>query len=128
MINETKRDVFEQALTEWYDLVFAVGDQGEEAYGYCEFDVTLSKYESDYDDALPDNLPVITKAVGEILRSAYGQTNLLGILDTAKNGYKISDTLAWIISNQNTFARAWLLGAWCVEETREIVKLEVDHG
>lgn len=54
MSNETKRNVFERALTEWYDLVFDVGAQGEEAYGYCEFDGTLSKYEKDYDNALPD--------------------------------------------------------------------------
>ena len=55
-------------------------------------------------------LPVIPKAVGEILRSAHGQDNLLGVLETAKNGYKVSETLAWIITNQNTFARAWLNG------------------
>ena len=127
MINETKRDVFERALAEWYYLVFAVGDQGDEAYGYCEFDLTISKYENNYDAALPDDLPVIPEAVGEILRSAYGQTNLLGILDTAKNGYKISDTLAWIIDNQDIFARAWVLGAWRVEKTDKIVTLEEDE-
>ena len=55
-------------------------------------------------------LPVIPKAVGEILRSAHGQDNLLGVLETAKNGHKVSETLAWIITNQNTFARAWLDG------------------
>lgn len=124
MSNKTKRDVFERALDEWYSLVFAVGGQGEEAYGYCEFDGTISKYEKDYDDALPDNMPVIPKEVGEILQSAYGQTNLLGVLDTAKNGYKVSETLAWIIANQNTFASAWVLGVWHVEKTGGIVKLE----
>jgi len=55
-------------------------------------------------------LPVIPKAVGEILRSAHGQDNLLGVLETAKNGYKVSEALAWIITNQDTFARAWLDG------------------
>ncbi|KMO54549.1 phage protein, partial [Lacticaseibacillus rhamnosus] len=73
-----------------------------------------------------DNLPVIPKAVGEILRSAHGQDNLLGVLETAKYGYKVSETLAWIIANQNTFARAWLLGVWIVDETGEIVKLEAE--
>ncbi|OLF70905.1 hypothetical protein ACX53_00305 [Loigolactobacillus backii] len=77
-----------------------------------------------YDAALPDDLPVIPKEVEEILQSAYGQTNLLGVLDTAKNGYKFSETLAWIIEYQRTFARAWVLGVWRVEETGEIVKLE----
>ena len=112
MENETKRDVFEVALNHATKT------------GWVDYGQLSDRYAA----ALPDDLPVIPEVVGEILRSAYGQTNLLGILDTAKNGYKISDTLAWIISNQNTFARAWLLGAWCVEETREIVKLEVDHG
>ena len=126
MINETKQDVFERALTEWYGLVYDVVVQGEEAYGYCEFDGTISKYEKDYDAALPDDLPVIPKAVGEILRSAYGQTNLLGVLETAKNGYKVSETLAWIIEYQRTFASAWVLGVWRVEETGEIVKLEAE--
>ena len=79
-----------------------------------------------YNNALPDNLSVIPEAVGEILRSAYGQTNLLGVLETAKNGRKISETLAWIIANQNTFATAWVLGSWRVEGTEEIVKLVLD--
>jgi len=53
--------------------------------------------------------------VGEVLQSAHGQDNLLGVLETAKNGYKVSETLAWIINNQDTFARAWLDG-YQVEE------------
>lgn len=124
MSNETKREVFQRALTEWYDLVFNVGAQGEEAYGYSEFDGTLSKYEKDYDNALPDDLPVISKVVGEILQSAHGQTNLLDVFETAKNGHKISKPLAWIIANQNTFATAWLLGVWRVEETGEVTSYD----
>lgn len=123
MSNETKRDVFEKALREWDDLVHSCELQGEETHGGCEFDPILIKYKKDYDAALPDDLPVVPKAVGEILQSAHGQTNLLGVLDTAKNGYKVSETLAWIIANQNTFATAWVLGIWCVDKTGEIVKL-----
>lgn len=63
-----------------------------------------------YDDAFPDNLPVIPKEVGEILQSAQGQDNLLGVLETAKNGHKVSEPLEWIIANQDIFARAWLDG------------------
>ena len=111
MSNETKRDVFEVALNHatkngWVD------------YGQLS---------DRYDAALPDDLPVIPKAVGEILRSAHGQYNLLGVLETAKYGYKVSETLAWIIANQNTFATAWVLGVWRVEKTGEIVKLEVEE-
>ena len=116
MSNETKRDVFEAV---WNRLagyqVFFNGWPRE----------TLDGYKKRYDAALPDDLPVIPEDVGEILRSAHGQTNLLDVLDTARNGHTISKKLAWIIANQNTFATAWLLGVWRVEETGEIVKLEV---
>ncbi|OFM94994.1 hypothetical protein HMPREF2641_05750 [Lactobacillus sp. HMSC068B07] len=116
MSNETKRDVFEAV---WNRLagyqVFFNGWPRE----------TLDDYKKRYAAALPDDLPVIPQTVGEILRSAHGQTNLLGVLDTAKSGHKVSEPLAWIIANQNTFATAWLLGVWRVEETGEIVKLEV---
>jgi len=97
--NETKRDVFETIA--------------DKCAGYN--DELYKKLLSKYDDASPDNLPVIPKAVGEVLQSAHGQDNLLGVLETAKNGYKVSETLAWIITNQNTFAHAWLDG-YTVEE------------
>ena len=117
MTSETKRDVLEAV---WNRLagyqVFFNGWPRE----------TLYDYKKRYDAALPDDLPVIPQTVGEILRSAHGQTNLLGVLDTAKNGYKVSEPLAWIIVSQNTFAIAWVLGVWKVEETGEIVKLEAE--
>lgn len=123
MSNETKRDVFDEALDDWQrdfirDLPFD---------GSFEFwSKQLAEYSARYSAALPDDLPVIPQTVGEILRSAHGQTNLLGVLDTAKNGYKVSEPLAWIIASQNTFAIAWVLGVWKVEETGEIVKLEAE--
>ncbi len=113
-MTETKRDVFEDTLDAYYDSMPHPNP------GYD----SPAKLSDRYKAALPDDLPVIPKAVGEILRSAHRQTNLLGMLETAKNGHKISETLAWIIANQNTFALAWLLGVWRVEETGEIVKLE----
>ena len=111
MSDETKRDVFNEVAGELNGLMATMDDGG---------------YYHRYETALPDDLPVIPKAVGEILRSAHGQANLLGVLDTAKNGYKVSETLAWIIAKQNTFARAWVLGVWKVKETGEIVKLEAE--
>ena len=107
MSNETKQDVLETIA--------------DKCAGYD--DELYKQYLNQYDDALPDNLPVLPKAVGEMLQSAQGEDNLLGVLETARNGKKISETLAWIIANQNTFASAWVLGVWCVEETGEIVKL-----
>ena len=120
MSNETKRDVFEDALR-------ALEEFGEQGSSWeMAYDDLSARYAAASDDTLPDDLPVIPKVVGEILRSAHGQANLLGVLDTAKNGYKVSQTLAWIIANQNTFARAWVLGVWRVEKTGEIVKLEAE--
>ena len=117
--NETKRDVLEK-LTECYAEVYdAYTDETGSPY-YCDDE---PNYLDEYAAALPDDLPVIPKAVGEILRSAHGQDNLLGVLETAKYGHKVSETLAWIIANQNTFAHAWLLGVWSIEETGEVVKL-----
>lgn len=94
MSNETKRDVFETI--------------SDKCAGYN--DELYNELISKYDDALPDNLPFIPEKVGKILQSAHGQDNLLGVLETAKNGYKVSGTLAWIITNQDMFARAWLDG------------------
>lgn len=113
MINETKRDVFERALTEWYDLIFKVGGQGNEAYGYCEFDVTISKYEKDYDAALPDDIPVIPKDVSEWL--TWCKMSNHSLKDALDGETRVSE---------DTFALAWVLGVWRVEETGEIVKLE----
>lgn len=118
MSNETKRDVLVNAVDALADA--QASSDNNVGLGHQDADLFMAEY----DAALPDDLPVIPKAVGEILRSAHGQTNLLGVLETAKYGYKVSETLAWIIANQNTFARAWLLCVWRVEETGEIVKLE----
>ncbi|MCL4173989.1 hypothetical protein LPSP5_002058 [Lacticaseibacillus paracasei] len=122
MSNETKRDVLEKLAECYAEVSDAYTNETGSPY-YCDDE---PNYLDEYDAALPDDLPVIPKAVGEILRSAHGQTNLLGVLDTAKNGHKVSEALAWILANQNTFATAWVLGVWRVEETGEIVKLEAE--
>lgn len=115
MSNETKRDVFEDALR-------ALEEFGEQGSGWkMAYDDLSARYSAASDDTLPDDLPVIPKVVGEILQSAHGQTDLLGMLDTARNGHKASGPLTWIIANQNTFATAWVLGMWHVEKTVEIV-------
>lgn len=120
MSNETKRDVFDDALA------YAPVGREYDPVNDDEAGDLRSCLSVRYAAAIPDDLPVIPKAVGEILRSAHGKTNLLGVLDTAKNGYKVSDTLEWIYSNQNTFASAWVLGVWCVDKTGKIVKLEAE--
>lgn len=82
-----------------------------------------------YDAALPDDLPVIPKAVGEYIKNlwkyhrdlvdVFGLVLDLGITRTEPTG-----VLVWVTHNIDTFARAWVLGVWRVEETGEIVKLE----
>jgi len=120
MSNETKQDMFEKLVECYAEVCDAYTYETGRPY-YCDDE---PNYLDEYAAALPDDLPEIPKVVGEILQSAHGQDNLLGMLETAKNGYKLSEPLAWIIDNQNIFATAWVLGIWRVEETGEIVKLE----
>ncbi|UQB60375.1 DUF1642 domain-containing protein [Lactiplantibacillus plantarum] len=110
MKNEMKRDVFEKALREWDDLVHSCGLQGEEAHGGCEFDPILIKYKKDYDAALPDNLPVIPKEIGEYIRWCKGEGGVSNVNDAMD--YAHGDIASWIYngSNSDTFARAWLDG------------------
>ncbi|WP_335140124.1 hypothetical protein [Lacticaseibacillus paracasei] len=119
---ETKRNVFERALTEWDDYVHSWGLQGEEAHGGCEFDPILIKYMKDYDAALPDDLPVIPEAVGRMITKMKPTCN--SILGSQYRDY--GKDHRWIINHYDTFARAWVLGVWRVEETGEIVKLEAE--
>lgn len=114
MSNETKRDVFERALTEWCKLIFEIGGQGEEAYGYCDFDVTISKYEKDYDVALSDDLPVIPEAVSEYIKwgKEHGESLYSMIADyPAHLSYEVEQfVMDWMPGHSGTFARAWLDG------------------
>ena len=112
MSNETKRDVFEKALRAWDDLVHSCGLQGEESHGGCEFDPILIKYRKGYDAALPDNLPVIPEDVSEWLTWCKRSNHSL------KDGLDCETRVS-----EDDFARAWVLGAWKVEETGEVVKL-----
>lgn len=128
MSNETKRDVFEAV---WNRLagyqVFFNGWPRE----------TLDGYKKRYDDALPDDLPVIPKAQSDWIKQCKANDDSLSFalgdettpIEVAKTfrvlgGYTDKNKDRWR-KLQDTFARAWLLGVWRVEETGEIVKLEV---
>lgn len=130
--NETKRDVFERALTEWDDLVHSCGLQGEEAHGGCEFDPVLIKYKKEYDAALPDDLPVIPKAVGVSIKEQKAKQSLGGALFDSifaanELGRKnVGPVVNWMVDNDEMYANAWLTGVWRVKETGEIVKLEAE--
>ncbi|WP_054723221.1 hypothetical protein [Lacticaseibacillus nasuensis] len=115
MSNETKRDVFEVAMNH------------ATKSGWVDYSEMMSRY----DAALPDDLPVIPKAVSEYIKNlwkyhrdlvdVFGLVRDLGITRTEPNG-----VLLWVAHNTDAFARAWVLDAWCVEETGEIVKLEAE--
>lgn len=122
---ETKRDVFEKVLREWDDLVHSCGLQGEEAHGGCEFDPILIKYKKDYDAALPDNLPVIPKAVATYIKKCkHNGIAIASAMDEDKFPKKVADyfrtyyTRDQWIELQDTFARAWLDG-YTVEEEHD---------
>ena len=106
MSNETKRDVFE---------TFA-----DECAGYE--DELYKQYLRQYDNALPDDLPVIPKAVSDVIvKLKHKRFSLSGAMSYAA----VVSLSPWMTSeNEDTFALAWILGVWRVEETGEIVKLE----
>lgn len=106
MSNETKCDVFDAV---WNRLagyqVFFNGWPRE----------TLDGYKKRYDNALPDDLPVIPKEVGEWLTWCKEQ------------GHSLKDALDCETRvSEDTFALAWVIGVWEVEETGEIVKFMED--
>lgn len=125
MSNETKRNVFEAV---WNRLagyqVFFNGCPRE----------TLDGYKKRYDNALPDDLPVIPELIGKYLRMRKrDHGNLVQALDEGTSvvldGTKWESVQDWFSDAKDsfdTFARAWVLGAWKVEETGEIVKLEAE--
>lgn len=115
MSNETKRDVLKKAL----DFLVMSGIERSTNY-----DMERYQYLSEYDSALPDDLPVTPFRVAEVIKTNQADTELTIVLMRAKTGHQPDDY--WINNHQNTFARAWVLGVWRVEETGEIVKLEED--
>ena len=117
MSNETKRDV----LLYFGDYVLRNFNTPNIIFGGEQ----VAEYMQRYDAALPDDLPVIPQAVSEYIKDNK-DLDLLVALTIANNGYMHSEL--WIAMYQDTFALAWVLGVWRVEETGEIVKLEADHG
>ncbi len=125
-MTETKRDVLNDLLEDLADAYISLDGEG---IGKELTNEDKQAYLKDYDNALPDDLPVIPEAVSEYIKNlrkyhrdlvdVFGMVRDLGITRTEPNG-----VLIWVAHNTDTFARAWLLGVWRVEETGEIVKLE----
>ena len=107
MNNETKRDVFE-------DAAFNIETSAPDGPKFAD------ELRQRYAAALPDDLPVIPKAVGRMITKMKPTCN--SILASQYRDY--GKDHRWIIHHYDTFARAWLLEAWIVEETGKIVKVE----
>ena len=123
MSNETKRDVFEDLVEELADAYIALDGEG---IGKELTNEDKQAYLKDYDAALPDDLPVITKAVGKYIKTNRGHMSLTSGVENASC---ISEWLwgkGFDYGNDSVFARAWVLGVWRVEDTGEIVKLEAE--
>ena len=128
MSNETKQDVFLQLAKENRDLRM-YDPESIEPKELIEQD--YQDWIREYAAALPDDLPVIPLTVGEYIKNlwkyhrdlvdVFGMVRDLGITRTEPNG-----VLIWVAHNTDTFASAWVLGVWRVEETGEIVKLEAE--
>ena len=97
-------------------------------------------YLKDYDNALPDDLPVIPKDVSEWIKKCKRENATLA--DTLCMEMR-PQTVRWWMAfkdgeiakgfdnagyrrKQEIMAKAWVLGVWRVEETGEIVKLEAE--
>ncbi|BAN71081.1 hypothetical protein [Lacticaseibacillus paracasei] len=118
MSNETKRDVLKKALD------FFVMRGIEQSINY---DLKRYQYLSEYDAALPDDMPVIPEEVSDRLKQAKADRSSLRYMFAASSINMLSDWwMAQDPENEDTFARAWMLGVWRVEETGEIVKLEAE--
>ena len=92
MINETKRDVFEVAMNH------------ATKSGWVDYSEMMSRY----DAALPDNLPVIPKAVGDYINDA--KASHYELLDAMAKWTLDQPVFDWIHENSDAFARAWLDG------------------
>ena len=121
MSSETKRDVFEVAMNHAMKSA------------WLDYDDMINRY----DAALPDDLPVIPKVVGEYIKRWKDDLltePLFAIFLTIQHNINTDnppdlEAENWIIDHGDTFARAWVLGVWRLEETGEIVKVEeIDDG
>ncbi len=125
MSNETKQDVFDDALA------YAPVGREYDPVNDDEAGDLRSCLSARYDAALPDDLLVLPKAVGQYIRKAKapGKWGLLDVFwhlgdnisAVGVNG--LYDWQRWMADNQVAVARAWVLGVWHVEETGEVVKL-----
>ncbi|EPC26435.1 hypothetical protein [Lacticaseibacillus paracasei] len=133
MSNETKRDVVEGLVEELANAYIALDGEG---IGKELTNEEKQAYMKDYDNALPDDLPVITELISKyLIMRKRDRGDLVQALDEGTSflldGTQWESVQDWfwfsdVKDRVDTFARAWVLGVWRVEETGEIVKLEAE--
>ena len=130
-MTETKRDVVEDLVEELANAYIALDGEG---IGEDLTNEDKQAYLKDYDIALPDDLPVITELISKyLIMRKRDRGDLVQALDEGTSflldGTQWESVQDWfwfsdVKDRVDTFARAWVLGVWSVEETGEIVKLE----
>lgn len=131
MSNETKRDVVLQIAKENRDLRM-YDPETIEPKELIEQD--YQDWIREYDAALPDDLPVIPELIGKYLKMwKHDHGDLFQAFDegtsASLDGTKWESVQDWFSDAKDsfdTFARAWVLGVWRVEETGQIVELEAE--
>ena len=121
MSNETKRDVFTRVNKFARELRVYDSERMESKK---EIDRDYQEDMSAYDAALPDDMPVLPKAVGDVIvKLKHKEFSLSGAMSYAA----VVSLSSWMtFEHEEDFALAWVLGVWRVEETDEIVKLEAE--
>jgi hypothetical protein len=131
-MTETKRDVFDEVRYKFRNF------KNGHRHGMYASPDSIDHYLSDalkrYDAALPDDLPVITELISKyLIMRKRDRGDLVQALDEGTSflldGTQWESVQDWfwfsdVKDRVDTFARAWVLGVWRVEETGEIVKLE----
>ncbi|ATN93881.1 hypothetical protein HWB35_gp20 [Lactobacillus phage LJ] len=84
------------------------------------YDMERYQYLSEYDTALPDDLPTIPLAVSEEIKGSYGSLSLRDELDTADSTSDDPSVIDYIENSESVFAEAWCRGMWIVKETGEV--------
>lgn len=133
MSNETKRDVFDEALDDWQEDFISDLPLDGSFEGWSK---KLADYSARYSAALPDDLPVIPELISKyLIMRKQDRGDLVQALDEGTSflldGTQWESVQDWfwfsdVKDRVDTFARAWVLEVWVVEETGEIVKLEAE--
>ncbi|NVO88927.1 hypothetical protein HWN39_10600 [Lactobacillus rhamnosus] len=116
---ETKRDVLEKLVECYTEVSDAYTDETGIPYYLDE----EPNYLDEYDNALPDDLPVIPKRISRLIHTMKSvKMNLVQALNYASSIHNGYDEWALSGNNLDDLARAWLLEAWIVEETGKVEK------